>query len=371
MTLHLYFARKFLTAFLGLFGLFGVMIMLLDMVEQLRRFDDAGISLGGAASLALLSMPQALYQILPLVVILATLVLFLGLARTSEMVVARAAGRSALRALVAPVLAALCIGVTSVAVLNPIVAGTMQRYETRAAEITSGDGQVVSVSREGLWLRQGSETAQTVIRADRANYDGTTLYNVTFLDFALGDERAQAEGGPIRRIDAAVAGLADGLWLLKDAKIWDLEAPNPEASAELAAEFVIPSSLTREQILDSFGAPASVPIWDLPAYIANLSQAGFSARLHRVWFQMELALPLFLAGMVLIGASFTMRHTRFGRTGLMVLFALMLGFGVFFIRNFAQILGENGQIPVALAAWAPPAAAILLSLGLLLHMEDG
>ena len=36
--------------------------------------------------------------------------------------------------------------------------------------------------------------------------------------------------------------------------------------------------------------------------------------------------------------------------------------------NFAW---ESGQIPVLLAAWFPPLATVLLSLGLLLHMEDG
>ena len=51
--------------------------------------------------------------------------------------------------------------------------------------------------------------------------------------------------------------------------------------------------------------------------------------------------------------------------------AVLLGFGLYFIRNFAQILGENGQIPVLLAAWAPPVASILLTAGLLLHAEDG
>ena len=51
--------------------------------------------------------------------------------------------------------------------------------------------------------------------------------------------------------------------------------------------------------------------------------------------------------------------------------SVMLGFALYFVRNFAQILGENGQIPVAFAAWAPPIAAILLGMGLLLHAEDG
>ena len=86
---------------------------------------------------------------------------------------------------------------------------------------------------------------------------------------------------------------------------------------------------------------------------------------------MELALPLLLGAMVTVAAGFTLKPARFGQTGLMVMMALMLGFTLYFVRNFAQILGDNGQIPVLLAAWGPPAATFLLPLGLLLHFEDG
>jgi lipopolysaccharide export system permease protein len=86
---------------------------------------------------------------------------------------------------------------------------------------------------------------------------------------------------------------------------------------------------------------------------------------------MELSLPLLMAAMTLVGAGFTMRHTRLGRTGVMVLFALAAGFALYFVRNLAQILGENGQIPVLLAAWAPAIATLLLPIALILHLEDG
>jgi lipopolysaccharide export system permease protein len=49
----------------------------------------------------------------------------------------------------------------------------------------------------------------------------------------------------------------------------------------------------------------------------------------------------------------------------------MLGFGIFFLRSFAQTLGESGQIPVALAAWSAPLGGVLLALGILLQKEDG
>lgn len=365
MKLHLYFARRFAMTFLGVFVVFFGILTLLDIVEQMRKFSDAEIGFGAAAELSILSVPESLYRILPLVVILATLALFLGLARSSELVVTRAAGRSALRALIAPVVTALLIGIVGVTVMNPIVAATQQQYEIKSEQYRTTTTSVLSISEEGLWFRQGRATGQSVIRADRANPEGTIFYNATFVDFDI-------DGYGLRRIEAKSAELGAGVWVLKDAKVWSLRnSSNPELGAERHDLIELGTDLTREQIKDSFAQPSAIPIWELPSFIADLNRAGFSARLHKVWLHTELALPALLASMVLIGAGFTLRHTRFGRTGQMVLMALLMGLAVFFLRNFAQILGEDGQIPVILAAWSPPIAAILLSLGLLLHLEDG
>lgn len=365
MRLHLYFARRFLMSFLGVVGAFATLLILIDLIEHLRRFESDTVGFRDALGLALLNTPELLYRILPLLTILATLALFIALARSSEMVIARAAGRSAIRSLLAPISVALIIGVVAVAAFNPIVAATSTAYENRITGLRSGLQSTLSISDEGLWLRQGDAAGQTVIHAERANLDGTVLFDVTFIKFS-------PSGTPEQRIEAERAALTAGRWALTNAKSWPLAAGvNPELNAEIVATLDISSTLTRDQIRDSFGTPSSIPIWDLPRFIQQLSDAGFSARRHAVWLQMELASPAFLMAMVLIGAAFTMRHTRMGRTGVMVLTAVMVGFGLYFIRNFAQILGENGQIPILMAAWAPPLAAIFLALGLILHLEDG
>jgi lipopolysaccharide export system permease protein len=257
------------------------------------------------------------------------------------------------------------LGAFAVAVLNPIVAATTKEYDRLWAQHSAGGGSLLSVADSGLWLRQGGTDGQTVIQAARSNADGTALFDVTFLTY-------DAAGTPLTRTEAASATLGPGAWALTGAKVWDLQQTNPEVTARQAQDGLqLPSDLTPDAIRDSFGTPSAIPVWDLPAYIAGLERAGFSARSHRVWLQMELALPLLLAAMVLVAAGFSMRHARFGKPGLLVLLAMLSGFGIFFLRNFAQVLGDNGQIPVALAAWSPPVAAILLSLGLLLHLEDG
>ena len=365
MKLYLYFARRFAVTLLSLLAIFIILTALLEMIEALRRFDSAQIGFLEILKLTFLKVPSSLYEILPLVVILSTLLLFLNLAKTSELVVARAAGRSALRSLVSPILVALLMGILTVAVLNPVVATTIRQYDLSAQRHLKGQSSILSISREGLWLRQGSETGQTVIRATRANFNGTTLFDVTFLGF-------DRDSVATFRIEAESATLTAGAWVARNAKQWRFDAGgNAELKSKRAPLLNIETNLTPEQILDSFGPPISVPIWQLPEFIERLDHAGFSSRRHRVWLQTELALPVLMVTMVMIGAGFTMRHTRFGRTGIMVLLALGMGFSIFFIRNFAAILGENGQLPILLAAWAPPAAGILMATGLLLHMEDG
>ncbi|MDZ4135339.1 MAG: LPS export ABC transporter permease LptG, partial [Paracoccaceae bacterium] len=308
MTLHLYFIRRFVKSVAQVLAVFFGVMLLIDVVEQLRQFSGQDLGLGQALRLAALNVPSSLYSILPLIFILAAIAMFLSLAKSSELIVVRAAGRSGLHFLLAPILASLVLGGLFVALINPLVATTSREYEALHTRYARGSESVLSVSSSGLWLRQGGPEGQTVIKAARTNLDGTRLYAVTFLTF-------DPQGVPQTRIEAGEALLTAGAWQLSAAKYWDLTAQNPERTSRIEATGSLPSDLTREQIRDSFGTPSAIPIWALPAYIDRLEQAGFSARAHRVWFQTELALPLLLAAMVLIAAGFSMRHARAGKTG--------------------------------------------------------
>ena len=365
MRLYFYFAQRFAGSLFRLFLIFFVLTILLEMIEVLRKFDSSALGFLEILKLTALHAPRTIYNIVPLVVLLATLTLFLSLAKSSELVIARAAGRSALRTLISPIVVTLLLGALVVGVFNPIVTATIKQYDILETRYTKGVQPVLSLGPDGLWLRQGSETGQTVIHARRANSDGTELFEVTFFG-------SNASNLNSFRIEAESAQLMAGHWLAHNTKKWVFEAgENSELDAVTTVQLRIPTDLTGDQIRQGFGPPSSIAIWDLPAFIDRLKLAGFSTRSHEIQLQTQLALPFLLVTMVLIGAVFTMRHTRFGRTGIMVLLAVTMGFALFFVRNLASILGENGQIPVLLAAWAPPSAGILLALGLLLHTEDG
>lgn len=142
MTLHLYFAKRFLFVFLGILTVFFLFLALLDLIEQLRRF-EGDAAFGSVLQLTLLNIPSSLYEMMPLIVILSSIGVFLTLARSSELVVARAAGRSGLLCIAGPAVVALLIGVVSVAAFNPIVAATSKQYSELSEKLENGGRNVL------------------------------------------------------------------------------------------------------------------------------------------------------------------------------------------------------------------------------------
>jgi lipopolysaccharide export system permease protein len=364
MTLHLYFAKRFAITFFFVFSAFFVMLATFEFIELASSTRSETLGFNGALLLSFLKAPSVVHGFLPVITILTSLALFLRLARTSELVVTRAAGRSALRAVAGPLLTAISIGLFAIAVMNPINAATIKQYTFLLDQIDNR-GSVFSIGPEGLWLREGRPDGQTVIYARGVDDSGRQLRQVSVFEF-------DQNGVATSRLVAKSATLSDGVWTLADGKGWNLDIrKKPEKNSYLFASMLLPSELTLEKIRQGFGEPKEISIWDTQSFIDRVERAGFAAIRHRVHFQMELALPLLMAGMVLVGAGLTLRHARFGRQGIVVLTTVLMGLGVYLLRNFTQILGENSAIPPLFAAWAPPAIAIFLALGLLLHMEDG
>ncbi|SDW41040.1 lipopolysaccharide export system permease protein [Albimonas donghaensis] len=411
-TLSLYIARRFFGAALAAFVSILLLVTLIDLVEQLRRSAGTDTGFAQVLELAILHAPALMLEILPFLVLIAAMACFSRLARASELVVTRAAGISVWRLITPAVVTAALLGVVAFGLLNPLSSGLLQRFERQEARWIKDRTSLLSISENGLWLRQAEGGgAQAVVHALRANGDGTQLWDATFFRFGPGD---LLEG----RIEATRAVLEPGTWTLYDVRRWRLSgaeggdappngaangAANGEAdgvadgwAAAAPAEddaseglpptqsgtaramqwedldsLTLPTGLTRAQILESFASPKTISFWELPGFIRSLEAAGVSSTRHRMHWQAQLAQPLLFAAMVLIGAAFSMRHARFGGLGLMALGAVGAGLVYFFLANVTQAFGSSGAIPAPLAAWIPPVAMTLCALGLLLHLEDG
>ena len=364
MLLHIYFASKFLRNFVVTLCIFIIFMFLIDLIEQLRKFAET-INFTEVFILTLLNLPGSVYQLLPLIIVISSAWIFLSLARNSEIIVFRAAGKSSISMLITPAILSFLIGILTIGFFNPIVASTSKRYADVKAKLVDGQETTISIGKEGLWLRQADKSGFTVIRAQRANADATELYDVTLVK--LSEEKL-----PIQRIEAKMLTLMDAKWIASNSVIWPIKfGINSQSKAKELKIMEIPTSLKREQIIDQFGDPSTISVWSLLEFIEQLERAGFSAKRYSVWLQSELAKPIFFLAMMLISAAFCMRQNRVRGTSLNVLMAVLVGFLLFYSKNFVLILGTNGQLPVFIAAWGPSFAALFISLGLFLNREEG
>ena len=124
ITLSRYIARQFVTAIAAAWVALSRLVAMFDFLELLRRSaskPDATFTLVG--EIAALRIPFIMMQILPFAVLLGGLLCFWRLTRTSELIVARAAGVSAWEFLTVPTLCALLMGAVTTAGAQSAVVG--------------------------------------------------------------------------------------------------------------------------------------------------------------------------------------------------------------------------------------------------------
>ena len=325
------------------------------------------------ATVTALRLPFIALQILPFAILLGGIVAFWRLTRSSELIVARAAGVSAWGFLTGPALVALLLGLIAVGGVSPLASMMLARAERMDHTILRGGSGLSSLAGGRLWLRQGDrelEPQGVAILAGRpAAAARVTDPRIAAVRFELHNVtvwRLSGNDRPLARIEAPRAHLDAGRWVLEDAVTFaDNRAPTAPARIEL------PTELTPGRIEDSFASPDTLSFWSLPGFISVLEEAGFSAVRHRIQFQSLLALPVLSLVMALLAAGFSMRHNRRGGVAQMIGAGVAAGFALFLVTRVTEEFGEAGSLPAVLAAWAPTLAGLLLALALLLHLEDG
>lgn len=360
--LSAYIGRHFLVHFLIVAGIFLSLIFLIDVIELLRRLSnkpDVPSSL--ALEMALLKLPHLGQQTFPFAVLFAGMSAFWRLTRSHELVVTRAAGVSAWQFMFPVIVIAIFLGVFRVGVIDPIGSVTLARYERLEANYLRGESNLLSISDNGLWLRQANLEGQSVVHSVNVLQQG--------IEVELGDVSIFVYKGSETfsyRIEAKRAVLEDGFWHL-----FDVTIHRPEQPVEFLKEHWFETDLTLNKIQDSFSPPETMSFWSLPSFIKTLEQAGFSAKRHKLHFHALLASPVLLCAMVLIAATFTLRSTRKGGTTFVISVGVFTGFIVYFISDIVYALALSESVPVVMAAWTPASATLLLGLAMLLHLEDG
>jgi lipopolysaccharide export system permease protein len=360
-TLTRYFALRFVGAVVGVFvGVF-MLIVLIDYIELMRKTSDVpNASALVVAQTSFYRVPALMERMLPFAVLIGTMSCYLNLSRRLELVIARSAGMSAWQFVAPAVMVAIIMGIAVTTVYNPVSAVMRERSKRLEADLFGSQAQSgLQKTGGGFWVRQRGGDGQSIINALSSRGQGLQLGVVTAFTF---DSNGQFR----ERIEAKSAELKPGYWRLEQARIYASGVPPQEHEA-----YNLSTSLTAEQVRESFATAETVPFWQLPLYIELADRAGLVAAAYRLQYQLLLARPFLLSAMVLLAASVSLRFFRFGGVPQMVLGGIAAGFLLYVISKVTEDMSKAELMHPVAAAWLPVLFGGLTGFVVLLYQEDG
>ena len=358
--LGFYLGRRYLTAMLGTFFLCAVLIFMIDFVEVLRQSGKHGsVPASTLVWLTLLRLPAYTELLLAFAVQVGAIAALLMLNRKSELAVMRAAGMSVWQFLRPAFIVAVLIGAFAVAVYNPVAAAARAEAERLFSQVFGRESNFMQSQNNGAWLRQEGADGSSVINARAALNRGLELVGPMIVQY-------DKAGVFMERIDGDRSRLRDGFWEVENATVTRMGQP-----PERFASYLVSTHLSPERVRDALGTAISVSFWELPSLIETTEKAGLSASRFRIQYELLLSRPLLLLAMVLMGATVSLKSFRSGKIQSMVVTGMVGGFGFLLMAEVSRQIGVSGLVSPTAAVWTPVAIAIVVSLTVLLHQEDG
>jgi lipopolysaccharide export system permease protein len=350
-----YLVRQFLL-FMGIaLAVAAALFVVIDLVQTLDRYLRVRPPLVYIAEHFVYRLPVALHDALPIVMLVATVFLFLTLTRYHELTALKAAGMSLYRAS-APIL-----------LLGVVVAIGAGLFQELALPFLNERGEEVDrvkirgqsprhlQSRSRLWLRSG-ETR--FYRVELMSPITGELYGMTVLEIDDGFRL-------VNRLDARKAHWTPQGWDVSDGAFREISrtggvstVPFQHAALEMEETF---SDFTQIQ------KPVSAMSYlELRDYVNRLQAAGFQVKKYLVDLYSKLSSPLRNLIMVLVAIPFALQSPRGGRLfGVGLAIAIMVAYTV--VHYVALAFSRADLLPPLLAAWT--ANIIFLGVGTSLFLR--
>jgi LPS export ABC transporter permease LptF/LPS export ABC transporter permease LptG len=305
-------------------------------------------------------VPQVIYLMLPLSILVATLVNFGLLTKSNQVIAIKSAGVSLYRLSVPVLSLAALLSVGMFLFADGVLPETNQRQNSLRNEIKG-------------------KPAQTFYRPDHQWIFGSSsrIYNYTFFDpdhnvFANLSvfEFDPATFRMTRRLQAARASWGEAIhgWILENGWSRDMDGDRVTSyrpfRVETFKELTEDPSYFKKEVKPS----EQMSAFELHRYIADLRQSGFDVVRLSVQFYRKFSFPLIAFVVTLIGIpfSFTM-----GGKGALTGIALSIGIAIVYwsTASLFEAMGNLNQLPPPMAAWSPDILFGLAGTYLLLRIK--
>ena len=348
--------------FLALFFFFD----LVDELQYLGKTNGIEVSIylvRHALLYVALLIPNHLYELLPISVLIGSVLVMARLAQSSEYTILRTSGLGPWRALKL----LLWLGAFFVAI-SFVVGDYIAPVSERAAQLLKARYQgKITIGQTGAWLKEKQALNNFVVNVKELSPDNE-MRGVQIYEF-------NRKGMVVSTIDAPVAVFSKGgNWLLRNARRVEFDVPagatSPGDTRQQAKitrtaieSFRWPTDITAEMVSVALLKPERMATLDLFNYIRHLQDNGQSAQRYEIEFWKKVFYPLSCLVMVMLALPFAYLHFRSSGIAAYVFAGVMIGISFFLLNNVFGYIGNLRNWQPWLAAATPGLIYMAISMG--------
>jgi lipopolysaccharide export system permease protein len=329
-----------------------------DFVDELQSIGKPG-TLGYGTPQALLYVtlliPNHLYELLPIAVLIGTIFVMARLAQSSEYTILRTSGLGPWRALRTLLVLGVGFVILTFAAgdyLTPAADRVSQLVEARYKGILTTSGAT------GAWLKEKQGDKSYAVNVGSISRDGN-LNNPRVFEF---DDRGFLRG----MTSAQSARIANGSWTFtqveRQAYQTSTQADHAHIETTTMPSFTWPSSLTSEMVSVALLKPDRMSTAALFDYVRHLDANGQTAQRYEIEFWRKVFYPLSCLVMVVLALPFAYLHFRQSGITTYVFGGVMIGISFFLLNNVFGYIGNLGNWSPMLTSAAPGIIYMLMSL---------
>jgi len=295
--------------------------------------------------------PYLLYNVAPLVMLLAVLVTFGVMQRSNEITAIKATGTSIYR-IVTPVIAAAAVFATAMFFADQLyLPHTNKRQEALHNQIKGRPPQTyLRPDRKWIFGQNNDIYYYQFFDTDRDQFGNISVFKLDKASFTITE-----------RIHADRAHWADNLnrWIYEQGwdRTLDVSAIQNYRPFEVATfpEFPETPAYFKKEVKQY----SEMNYEELHKYIRDLQQGGFDVVRLRVELNKKLSYPLITLIMAVLAIPFSLSA---GKRGAVAGVAVAVGIAVFYtvVSRLFEAMGNLSQLPPAIAAWSPDIIFVLV-----------
>lgn len=330
-----------LTAFIVLFSIFNIL-------GEIANVGKGSFTTGSLFYYTFLLIPNYIYLLMPLAVLIGVMISMLGLVNYSEYAIIRTSGFSLKH--ITLILSAFGITFSLITFLMGEIVAPRSNHYAQVYKITKTRSVMTTQLRSGIWSKDGDNSFvnikqvlpdNSIIGVNLFNYDrNLALLSYISADHGNFNESKQA-------------------WDLYDVTVYDYTSQNIQIKH--LNEYLWKSSVVPSYFSVLVIAPEDMSAFGLIKYIHHLKENNQSTQRYQIAFWSKLLYPISCISMALIALAFIPNNRRNINLGTKLFAGILIGVAFFFTTRMISFMALLFNWNAILSALLP--TAILFTLG--------